>query len=135
MLSQNYHFSTYGLISISHVNAVLGCVCKCQYASAICGCQLIPLATRMRKTYCIGANLGIRDLSQPLFSSRDINHPIDHCMGNMNTLGSKLSGKRLAECSQCKLSRGKGCKESGRLHRCGCTGEDQCWWMRKIRAC
>lgn len=30
-----HHFSTPGLISISHVKLVFGCVCRCQYASAM----------------------------------------------------------------------------------------------------
>lgn len=34
-----YHRSEYGLISISYVKLVLGWVCKCQYASAICRSQ------------------------------------------------------------------------------------------------
>lgn len=31
----NYHLSTYGLMSISNANVVRGCVCRCQYVSAI----------------------------------------------------------------------------------------------------
>ena len=37
-----YHFSLPGLISISHVNAVFGCVLSHQYASAIASGEILP---------------------------------------------------------------------------------------------
>ncbi len=46
----DHHFSTPGLISISHVNDVFGWVCKCQYASAIC-LDNIPNVSKSSKTH------------------------------------------------------------------------------------
>lgn len=59
----DYHFSTYGLISISFVNVVRGCVCRYQYASAI---------------YVLVSNRHVSQPSQLLFSGPFLRDSMPH---------------------------------------------------------
>ncbi len=96
----HHHFSTPGLISISHVNDDFGWECKCQYASAIYPAthsqQLIQMSHPALKgcdkiaTHSLRTNLSIRP-QIPILRPRDINHAVNNSMGNMHALGPKFS--------------------------------------------
>lgn len=130
----HYHFSIYGLRSNSCVMVVRGCVCRCQYASAIyrrhpihqqsatrhtffppCRSLTSPrlppfpapkktTAKRNPRTHRLRAQLPVLPLHHPLLRPRYVNHPVDNRMRHMHAAGAELATERLRQSPQSEFA-------------------------------
>lgn len=106
-----YHFSTYGLRSSSKANVVRGWVCRNQYESAI---YLSSAHTPHRNldrilAHRLRTKFRIRMRKFPLLRPRDIDHPVDNHMRDVDSLRTELAREALGQSAQGELA----CREGG----------------------